>query len=187
MFNKAPGYRAFAKAKDKQIKGIIVVRRDSAIKDIVELHGSQLAFPAPAAFAASVLPRAHFSGEGIEIEPRYVSSHDSVYISVARGLYPAGGGIVRTLDSISPDIRRQLRILWTTRPFTSHALAAHPRVDDDQIAVVREALFSLAHSEPGRSYLRALSWSGVEAAEDSRWNDVRELGLDLLDMLINGS
>lgn len=187
VFNKAPGYQAFAKARGKQIKGIVVVHKDSPIKDLSELDGSVMAFPAPAAFAASVLPRAHLATENIDIDPKYVKSHDSVYMSVARGLYPAGGGIIRTLNSVDPSIRDQLRILWTTNPYTSHALGAHPRVPAESVTMIRDALVSLEHSDEGREMLKALAWKGVEPADDARWNDVRDLGLDLLDMLINGT
>jgi phosphonate transport system substrate-binding protein len=187
VFHEAPGYQAFAKAKGKQIKGIVVVHKDSEIQDLRELDGSVMAFPAPAAFAASVLPRAYLANEEINVEPKYVSSHDSVYISVARGLYPAGGGIIRTLNSIDPGIRNELRVLWTTNPFTSHALASHPRVSPEAVGAIQAAMVDLENSEAGLEMLGALSWKGVEAAENSRWNDVRELGLDLLDMLINGT
>lgn len=187
VFHEAPGYEAFAKAKGKLIKGIVVVHKDSEITDLRDLDGTVMAFPAPAAFAASVLPRAHLANEEISVEPKYVSSHDSVYISVARGLYPAGGGIIRTLSSIDPGIRNELKVLWTTNPFTSHALAAHPRVALDTVAQIQSAMVGLENSEAGIELLKALSWKGVEPAENSRWDDVRELGLDLLDMLINGT
>jgi len=89
VFSSAPGYSAFARQKDKRIKGIVVVRKDSTLRDMEELEGERLAFPSPAAFAASVLPRSHLRTEGIGFTPQYVSSHDSVYLGVARGLFPA--------------------------------------------------------------------------------------------------
>lgn len=187
VFHESPGYQAFAKAKDKLIKGIVVVRKDSPIESIDQLDGSQMAFPAPAAFAASVLPRAYLSRENIDVDPKYVSSHDSVYLSVARGLYPAGGGIVRTFRSIDPSIQDELRILWTTRPYTSHALAAHPRVSGDVVAKISQSLITLDETPQGKEFLKALSWKGVEPATNERWDDIRDLGLDLLDMLINGT
>ena len=54
VFHRAPGYHAFARQKDKKIKGIVVVRKDSHLDALDALEGSQLAFPSPAAFAASV-------------------------------------------------------------------------------------------------------------------------------------
>lgn len=185
VFHESPGYEAFAKARGKMIKGIVVVRKDSTMSNLDDLAEQQLAFPAPAAFAASVLPRAKFSTENINIEPKYVSSHDSVYLSVARGLYPAGGGIVRTLNTVDPAIRDQLKILWTTKPYTSHALAALPTIDPDTLQKVQTALFELEESEQGRELLKNLNWKGVEAAGDERWDDVRGLGIELLQMLIN--
>ena len=187
VFHESPGYEAFAKARGKMIKGIVVVRKDSPITSLEELANQQLAFPAPAAFAASVLPRAKFSNENIDIEPKYVSSHDSVYLSVARGLYPAGGGILRTLNTVDPVIKDQLKILWTTKPYTSHALAALPTVDPEALVKVQTALFERENSEHGRTLLSNLNWKGVEEANDERWDDVRGLGIELLQMLINGT
>ncbi|WP_217995189.1 phosphate/phosphite/phosphonate ABC transporter substrate-binding protein, partial [Methylogaea oryzae] len=110
VLGRKQGYRAFAREKGVRLQGVLVVRKDSPIRDIHELDGLELAFPAPAAFAASVLPRMQLQQLGIAFTPHFVASHDSVYLSVVRGLYPAGGGVVRTLNSAPPDIRDQLRV-----------------------------------------------------------------------------
>jgi len=179
-FSKKPGYRAFAKAKNKSIRGIIVVRKDSKINQLSDFDQHTLAFPAPAAFAASVLPRAQFAKENIEVTPKYVSSHDSVYLSVARGMYPGGGGVKRTLATVSPEIRDQLKVLWTTEPFTSHPLAAHPRLSKETVELIASAMRNMESSDKGQLLLTQLAWEGVEAADDKRWDDVRGLGLELL-------
>ena len=51
VYSQQPGYRAAAKAKDKLIKGIIVVRKDSGVTEMGQLQHEKLAFPSPAAFA----------------------------------------------------------------------------------------------------------------------------------------
>jgi phosphonate transport system substrate-binding protein len=179
-FHRAPGYVAFAWARDKRIKGIIVVRKDNLVKDLREFSGQTLAFPAPAAFAASVLPRAHFSAEGIAIKPKYVSSHDSVYRTVAQGLYPAGGGVIRTFKNVAPGISDQLRILWTTRPYT-HAIAAHPRLPKRTVQRLQQAM----ERDPlGKKLLASIKIKGFERGEDKDWDDVRVLRIDLLDGLV---
>ena len=53
VFSRSPGYRAIIREKNKKIQGIMVVRADSTIQTIDELNTAKLAFPAPAAFAAS--------------------------------------------------------------------------------------------------------------------------------------
>lgn len=183
VFSAEPGYRAFAKAAGKRIKGILVVRKDSPIDDPRQLAGETIAFPAPAAFAASVLTRAYLVGEGIPFTPRYVASHDSVYRTVAKGLYGAGGGVVRTLNGVEPDVRDQLRILWTTDGFTPHAFAAHPRVPAETVERISEAMIGMSEEPEAAALLAPLSLKGFEAAADGDWDDVRGLGIDLLDDL----
>jgi len=179
VFNRHPGYQAVARARDKKIKGIIVVRKDSPIQSIEELDHMTLAFPAPAAFAASMLPRSELLARGLDFQSRYVSSHDSVYLAVAKGIYPAGGGVIRTLKNIAPETRDQLRVLWTSPGFTPHAIAAHPDVSDAAMAAVQSALVGMERSDEGKALLKRLNIKGFEAAENKDWDDVRSLHIDL--------
>ncbi|MHC8510251.1 MAG: phosphate/phosphite/phosphonate ABC transporter substrate-binding protein [Rhodospirillales bacterium] len=185
VFNRAPGYRALAHQADKRLKGVITVRKDSPAQSLSDLAGETLAFPAPAAFAASVLTRAHLTGEKIPFKAKYVSSHDSVYRSVAQGLYPAGGGTECTLNSVAPEVRAQLRILWRTDSFTPHAFAAHPGVPAEAAEAVRRALVEMNQSEEGRALLEPLKFKGVVSAGDEAWDDVRALGIDVLNHLVS--
>jgi phosphonate transport system substrate-binding protein len=180
VFSVAPGYRAFARETDKHIQGIIVVQKESPFRSIDDLAGQTLAFPAPAAFAASVLPRAYLKQNKIEITPQYVSSHDSVYLAVSRGLYPAGGGIQRTYDVMPESVRQQLRILWKTPGYTPHAFAAHPRLAADVVSTTAETLMALHTEEAGRRLLKALRFNPIGPARDADWDDVRKLEIGLL-------
>ena len=65
VFHKKPGYKALAKEKDRKLKGILVVHKDSKINSIKELGGSTIVFPSPAAFAASILPRSALMKAGV--------------------------------------------------------------------------------------------------------------------------
>jgi phosphonate transport system substrate-binding protein len=180
VFSKVPGYVAFAKAKDKLIKGIIVIRKDNKIQTLEQLSGKTLAFPAPAAFAASILPRAHFSKNNIPVNAKYVSSHDSVYRTVAKGLFPAGGGVLRTFNNVSPDIKKQLRIFWTTKGYTPHAFAAHPEMNTEIINKIAAAMYDLNETEEGMALLETINLKGFIKAYDEDWNDVRALDINLL-------
>ena len=181
VFAKDPGYRAFAKQKGKRIKGILVVRKDSPIKKLAELTGKPLAFPAPAAFAASVLQRSYLSQQGIAITPKYVGSHDSVYHGVVKGLYPAGGGIQRTFGTVTPKIGEQLRVLWTTNGYTPHAFAAHPRISAEVVTSVQRILSKMFDDPAGRKLLQVIGFKkGAVSARDSDWDDVRKLGITKL-------
>jgi len=184
VFHEAPGYLAFAHATNKRIKGILVVRKDSPIQSLDELTGATLAFPAPAAFAASVLPRAYFRNEGIAITPKYVNSHDSVYRSVAKGLYPAGGGVMRTFHNVDQSVSEQLRILWTSEGYTPHAIAAHPSLPSDIVDRLQRAMLAMHADSEGEALLKRINIEGFVAAHDSEWDDVRSLDIQLLDDLV---
>jgi phosphonate transport system substrate-binding protein len=179
VFNQGnQGYQAVARARDKQIRGILVVRKDSPVNTLDNLWGEALAFPSPAAFAASVLPRANLRAEQVPFEAQYVSSHDSVYKAVASGFFPAGGGVVRTFNATDPGVREQLRVLWTTPPYTPHAIAAHTRVDSAVVSSVQQALLAMDTDEKGRLALENLKIKGLVAANNSDWDDVRALQIE---------
>lgn len=186
-FHKQPGYEAFAKAKDKKLKGIVVVREDSTYKEMDQLAGQTLAFPSPAAFAASIVTRSYLQNQSIPILAEYVSSHDSVYLGVAKGLYPAGGGVMRTFNNVEEDIRDQLRILWVSPGYTPHAFAAHPRLDKTVVDTIRDAMLRLDETSGGRALLGNLKLKGIISAEDEEWGDIRALNLQMLDDLISPS
>jgi len=183
VFNEKPGYQALAKAKDKRIKGIIVVRKDSTISNLKQLENTDMAFPAPAAFAASILPRAHLAASGIKIRPQYVSSHDSVYLNVAKGIYSAGGGVMRTFNNMDQSTKDQLRILWITQGYTPHAIAAHPRVASETAEKIQKALLNLGNSADGEMLLKAIKLKGFISASNADWDDVRGLKINLLNDL----
>jgi len=181
VFHKKPGYEVMAKEKDRKLKGILVVRKDSPIKDIKELNNMTLVFPAPAAFAASILPRAALRKAGVSFTPKFVSSHDSVYLNVGRGMYPAGGGIVRTFDMLDENDKKDLRVLWSTPSYTPHAIASNPKLPKEVVKKLLEAMVSLADDPAGQEKLKLIGFKGIEAARDADWDDIRQLNITELD------
>ncbi len=179
VYGDNPGYIAFAKQKDKAITGILVTRKDTSLQAITDLEGN-LAFPAPAAFAASILTRSALNEAGVDYQPNYVKSHDSVYRAVAKGLFPAGGGVVRTFNNTEQDIHKQLKIFWRSKAFTPHAIAAHPRLQISTIEAVQAALMTMNNDPAAKALLKAINFKGFAAANYSDWDDVRALNIDLL-------
>ena len=179
VYGDNPGYIAFAKQKDKAITGILVARKDTSMSVLTDLQGN-LAFPAPAAFAASILTRSALNEAGVDYNPNYVKSHDSVYRAVAKGLFPAGGGVVRTFNNTEAEIRDQLKVFWRSEAFTPHAFAAHPRLDIATIESVQAAMMNMNDDPAAQPLLKAINFKGFEAANYSDWDDVRALKIDLL-------
>jgi phosphonate transport system substrate-binding protein len=185
VFNKSPGYQAMAKESGRLLKGIVVAKKYGAVKTLAALNGQSMAFPAPAAFAATILPRAELRSEGIKLKANYLSSHDSVYLAVVKGIYPAGGGIQRTLEMIDPAIRDQLQVIWSTKGYTPHAIASHPKVEAQVTQSVLNALLALNKDPAGKALFAEVGFNkGVSVAANQDWDDVRRLRIDLLGELI---
>jgi len=182
-FSAVSGYNAFAHQSEKKLKGLIVVRKDNTAQSLGDLDNTSLAFPSPAAFGASVLPRAEMKGRGLTITPKYVKSHDSVYRAVASGIFPAGGGVQRTFNSVSDDIRDQLRVIYRTNGYTPHAFATAPQVPAETIKKISTAMLEIAQDQP--ELMKAIGMKGFEPATDATWNDVRALGLEQSQTEIN--
>ena len=94
---KRNGYIPLLIVGSAKLTGILVVRSNSSIKSVQELQGKEIAFPAPNAFAASLLMRAELDKMGIQIKPTYLKTHASGYRAVAMGELEAAGGVNNTL------------------------------------------------------------------------------------------
>nr|WP_257982790.1 phosphate/phosphite/phosphonate ABC transporter substrate-binding protein [Shewanella sp. GutDb-MelDb] len=177
QFHQSQGYQALVKEKDKKLKGIIVVAKDGPYHTLDALAGKTIAFPAPGAFAASMIPRANLKQRNIDFTAKFVGSHDSVYLAVSQGLFEAGGGVGRTFNNLPVEIKSKLRILWTTPKYTPHAIAVHPRVSASTRKILTAELEALSASPQGLALLDTLGFSAFKAAQNSDWDDVRALKL----------
>lgn len=160
----------------QQLNGIIVVRKDSAIGSVADLHGGKIAFPSPNAFAASLYLRALLTQkEKIRVSPRYVTTHSNVYRHVLLGKAAAGGGVNKTLDKEPAELRDLLRVIYRTPEAASHPLCAHPRVDRSVRESVSAAIIKLAESREGRELLEGVELTRPVRADYKR--DYRRLEL----------
>lgn len=176
IFSRETAYRAIAKQTQKRLKGVIVARADGNIASLSVLDGTQVAFPSPGAFGASILTRATLRDRGVDFDPAYVKSHDSVYRAVAAGLFPAGGGVTRTFNSLDPDIRDQLTIIHETNAFTPHAIAVSGEIGEELAGSIQDALLKISQTQP--ELVQGVGMKGFEAGEDGHWDDVRGLRVE---------
>jgi phosphonate transport system substrate-binding protein len=158
--------------------GILVVRKNSAIRSPADLDGAEIAFPAPNAIGASLLIRAELARKfKVRFKPVYVKSHTATYLSVVQGLTAAGGGVQKTLDEQKDSVREQLRTIHSTRSFPTHPVAAHPRVPAEVREAVREAFLAMGASPEGALLLKDVPMGHVVSTSASDYEPLRELGL----------
>ena len=179
MAHRWQGFIPLVRDGQSPLQGMLVVRRGSPIRRLADLDGATIAFPAPNAFAASLLPRALLARGGIRITPRYVRTHSNVYRSVALGTSQAGGGVNNTLERERPEVRQQLRVLWRTPAFPSHPFSAAGRVPAAIRQKVQTGLLQLGNTPQGRQLLAAVQLPKVVRADHGRdYAPLVRLGLD---------
>ncbi|WP_018228736.1 phosphate/phosphite/phosphonate ABC transporter substrate-binding protein [Methyloversatilis universalis] len=184
VFHQASGYQAFAREKDRRLRGLLVVRSDSPVTSVQELDGREVVFPSPAAFAATVIPLAELKKGGVSVKPRFVASHDSVYLNVSRGLAVAGGGIERTLEAIDADVRDRLKVIWRSAEYPPHAFARLPTLPDALGRSFVDGVQAVAATPQGSSLLKQMGFKGLVSAQDRDWDPIRALDIRVLDALL---
>jgi len=176
------GYRVFGKMGDDDLfRGIILIRRDSTIKDVTDLKGHAVSYPAVTALAATMMPQYYLHTHGInvnrDIENRYVGSQESSIMNVLRGDVAAGATWPvpwRAFSAEHPDLAAQLQSKWQTDSLPNNGWVVRadiPKVLAEQFA---QQLFGLHQSASGRAMLAKLPISNFEPASEETYRPVRE-------------
>jgi len=176
---KNPGYIPLVRDGNRKVRGILVTHVDSPIKNIKELAGKLVAFPAPNALGASLLVRADLDRVfGISVKPKYAQTHSSVYLHVAKKLVAAGGGVISTFLAQKKEIRDQLKIIYTTQPVITHPITVHPRVPKHHIKRVRDAFLELGTTEAGRKLLSKIPMERIVPTSNEEYLSLEKWGLE---------
>lgn len=177
--NREQGYRPLVRDVGRTLYGIIVVRKESPLQEVADLDGKTIAFPAPNALGAALIPRAEFARKfHIDVTPRYVRSHTSVYLNVVTRRTDAGGGVQKTLEQQDRLVRDALRVLYRTGEVAPHPLAVHARVDTSVAEAVQRAFLELGASDEGRDLLAEVPIRRIGRATLGDYAPLAEMGLD---------
>lgn len=172
------GYLPLVRDSKELLSGLLVVRTDASIRNLRDLAGKEVAFPAPNAFAASLVIRANLARLGIAIKPVYLNNHANVYRAVALGDIAAGGGVNNTLEREEANLRKSLKVLYETPGYAPHPLLAHPRISSKVREEIITAFLDLPRQIGGKTLLDA-----VQMPQPVRANYTRDYGpLEDLDL-----
>ncbi len=175
------GYRPFGKmGDDTSFRGIILVRRDSGILEVAQLKGKAVAFPAPTALAATMLPLWFLHHHGLDanrdIQRRYAGSQESSIMSVYLGETAAGATWPVPWEAFQrkrPDIAAALVVRWETASLLNNSLVARDDVPPELVKRLGELLSSLHETEEGARLLQAIPISRFEPASALTYEPVR--------------
>jgi phosphonate transport system substrate-binding protein len=179
MANNAQGYQPLVRDVGRQLYGVLVVSKQSGITRVQELEGKKIAFPAPNALGASLMMRQELVDDfGLNFTPRYVKTHDSVYLNVLLSETAAGGGVQKTLNQQKPQIRDNLTVIHQTRKVAPHPFASHPRVPPEVVEQVVKAFLKLGQSKDGKAMLAAIPMKQPGRARLADYANLEAMGLD---------
>jgi phosphonate transport system substrate-binding protein len=177
--NELQGYLPLVKDASKKLRGVLVVKKDSPVKNVSELEGGKIAFPSPNALGASLQMRQELHDIfKIKIIPIYVKTHDSVYLNVLLGETQAGGGVGKTLKNQKIEYQNSLRVIYKTTPVSPHPIAAHPRVSKVDIEKMKEALMKMGKSNRTRALLAGIPINQVSIATLEDYEPLKRMNLE---------
>ena len=171
------GYHVIAKMGDDfRFTGIILIRRDSGIKQVSDLKGKKVSYPARTALAATMMPQYYLQTHGLDvnrdIENLYVGSQESSIMNVYLGNVAAAATWPLPWDAFQkehPDQARELELKWETEPLINNGVVARDDVPQALVKRVAQLLDTLHTSEEGKAILARMPLSRFELADDKRY------------------
>ena len=154
-------------------RSIIVVRKESDIRNKAGLNGRVIAFVSDFSTSGYLLPKlalqavglsltAYHEGINHPIGPRasgYVFSRDeeNTLVWILRGRVDAGAIGTHEFEHYRPAERDQLRIIYQSPLFPRQLVSVHKGAPVDLIARIRRLLIDLEHTDAGRKLLADLN------------------------------
>lgn len=175
-------YQVIAKMGDDQnFRGIILVRKDSSIKQPSDLKGKAVSYPAATALAATILPQDYLQKHGLDInkdiENRYVGSQESSIMNVYRGNTAAGSTWPPPWEALSserPELKEQLKVIWETQTLPNNSIVARSDMPAALVQQVQKALTDFHKTPEGKKALERMHLSHFELANNQNYQDVKE-------------
>jgi len=176
------GYRVFGKmGNEGDLRGLILVRRDSSIKSISDLKGTTISFPGPTALAATILPKYFLYSKGLDVNADfksiYVGSMESSLTNVYRGNVAAGTAYPpawRDFQKNQPQLAAELKVIWQTEAMPDNSLMARDDIPQELIDRIAKALFSMHNDEEGKAVLLGMDLTQFKRADNDDYAQVRE-------------
>lgn len=176
------GYHVIAKmGDDYRFTGVILIRRDSGIRQVSDLKGKKVAYPARTALAATMMPQYFFQTHGLDvnhdIENLYVGSQESAIMNVYMGKVAAGATWPLPWDAFQkehPDQARELVKKWETAPMINNGVVARDDMPPQLVSKVAQLLDTLHTNEEGKAMLARMPLSRFELADDKRYRVIED-------------
>ncbi|MDP2911667.1 MAG: phosphate/phosphite/phosphonate ABC transporter substrate-binding protein [Candidatus Omnitrophota bacterium] len=173
-------------------RGLIVVREDSNIKNIIDMKGKRLVLVHQATYAGYLYPLYYFKEHGIEDLEGYFSkiifagSHDKAIFALLKDEADVACPkdlVYRRIIKENPDLEKKLVVLSASGPVPSNALCVSKDLDPILKNKLKDALLNLHKEVEAVSVLESMGADKFIETKDSDYqhlyDTINALGIDL--------
>jgi len=151
---------------DRKFVSCVAVRKDSAIKNIEELKGTDFAFGSKLSTSGHIMPRHYFQKQKLVPEKyfssvKYSGAHDKTLELIFQNKVKSGvlnAYIYEALVRNNNNYQSELEVIWQTPPYPDYVWAVQSNLSKAFNQRVLDAFLSISsHSIQGQKILESLS------------------------------
>lgn len=175
------GYHVFGQmGNEGDLRGLILVRKDSDVTTVSDLRGKTVSFPGPTALAATIMPKYYLFSHGLDVKAditsSYVGSMESSLMNIHMGAVAAGTAYPpawRMFQQQQPEVAASLKVLWETKPLPDNSLMARNDLPEALVKQVATLLLTMQNTKDGREVLKNMDLSAFIPATNDTYQPVK--------------
>lgn len=179
------GYRPLLKYV-QPVRGMLVVKADSPFDSPHALRGRTIA-TADSIAVAVLAVQAELAARGLRHNTDYRTTDSGTHLNAVMQVINgrADGAMVgaHAYTLMSPELRRQLRVLAETPPLSGLMYLSHPRLREAEAQTVRKALLNFAATPEGLAFMQRGAYGGFAAVDDRELHAYRPYALQAQEIL----
>ena len=167
-----------------RFRGVIIARKDSAIRSIGDLRGKRLVFVEKSSAAGYIFQMMTLTSAGLDVKKDFITlpfakKHDVVVKAVFNGAADAGGLREDDLEKLKGSLDlSQIRIVAYTDYYPNWPLFAAPTLRKELSEKLRQALLKLKPgSTPARRILGPAQLTGFVPVSDQDYDGLRQAAM----------
>jgi phosphonate transport system substrate-binding protein len=168
-------YKVLVRWAGKPIHSELVVRDDSAIRQIGDLQGLAVAMPSKEAFVGYAVPMVALKEAGMTVTTRFAGNQDGALAQLKARQVDAAAVNSRFLEAYAQREHLAYRTVFKSEPFFELPVLIHPRLPSRQAAALQRALLSMRDDPAAQSVLSQADCPGFEPAEEQDYDNVRRI------------
>ncbi len=168
------GYHVIAKmGNDELFRGVFIARKDSPIKTPADLKGKVVAYPAPTALAAAMMPQLYLQKAGVDVQTdiknQYVGTHNSSIMNAylrqsdLSATWPVAWA---AFEQSNPKESAELQVIWQTPTLIQNAIVALNTAPPELLEKVTRLLTHLQDSAQGQQLLKGIDTTSFVTANN---------------------